>query len=184
MKKNKFQLKKEETYKQLIEKGYFVLVKKGFAKTNISDIAEAAGYTRGAFYFHFDSKEDFFIQLFETQINSSGDWADLPYQFNLETTPLEELLKHSMLSLWKDVYEEPMSGWLLVCVDFFQSTMEDPSIKRKLKELHKNWENDVVKYIKALQEQGYVPSSVDPEKTAFQFISITYGFMIQFLHVR
>lgn len=181
MKKNKFQMKKEETYKHLIEKGYFVLLKKGFSKTNIADIAEAAGYTRGAFYFHFESKEDYFIHVMKYHDEKRGDeWSNLPYQYNPEVTPLKEVLKQSVSSLWENVYEDTKSGWLLVGIDFYQSAKDDPSIKPQLKEIHKNWEDDVAQYVRALQDQGYVPSSINPEEAALQFIMATYGYMVTF----
>lgn len=101
-----------------------MLREKGFTKTNISDVAEAAGYTRGAFYFHFDSKEDFFLHVLKNHDAKRGDWATLPYQFHPETTSLEEVLTVSFSSLWKRIYEEPMNGWLLVAIDFEEAALQ------------------------------------------------------------
>lgn len=38
-------------------------MKKGFAATTVEDVAEAAGYTRGAFYSNFRSKQGLFLEL-------------------------------------------------------------------------------------------------------------------------
>ncbi|MEV7775478.1 TetR/AcrR family transcriptional regulator [Kitasatospora sp. NPDC086791] len=39
----------------------------GFARTSIEDVCGAAGYTRGAFYSNFGSKEDLLLALFDDQ---------------------------------------------------------------------------------------------------------------------
>lgn len=181
VKKTKFQQKREETYKRLIDKGYEVLVKKGFTKTNIEDISNAAGYTRGAFYFHFESKEDFFIHVLKHHDALRGNWSDLPYHFDPNNTSLEEVLKISISSLFDKVYGEAMGGWLLVYIEFYQNTKDDPSIKTQLKELHKLWEVDITKFIEGLQEQGYISSSsIHSKEAALKFIMATYGFMVNY----
>ncbi len=40
-----------------------MFVKKGLAATSVEDIAEAAGYTRGAFYSNFGGKPELLIEL-------------------------------------------------------------------------------------------------------------------------
>ena len=39
--------------------------KKGIARTSLNEIAQAAGVTRGALYWHFKNKEDLFDALFQ-----------------------------------------------------------------------------------------------------------------------
>jgi len=40
-----------------------VIAKKGLEAASVENIAAAAGYTRGAFYSNFSSKDDLFIEL-------------------------------------------------------------------------------------------------------------------------
>ena len=42
-----------------------IFAQEGFEAARLEDIAAGAGYTRGAFYANFDSKEDIFFALFE-----------------------------------------------------------------------------------------------------------------------
>ena len=42
-----------------------IFAQDGFEAARLEDIAAGAGYTRGAFYANFDSKEDIFFALFE-----------------------------------------------------------------------------------------------------------------------
>jgi AcrR family transcriptional regulator len=51
------------TRERLLESGAVTIAKKGLAGSSVEDIASHAGYTRGAFYSNFDSKNDLFIEL-------------------------------------------------------------------------------------------------------------------------
>ncbi len=53
----------EHTRNLLIDAAEDVFARKGFAAATLEDIASTAGYTRGAFYVHFASKEDLFLAL-------------------------------------------------------------------------------------------------------------------------
>ena len=48
----------EETRKALIESALKLFGSKGYADTSVQEITEAAQVTKGAFYHHFESKED------------------------------------------------------------------------------------------------------------------------------
>jgi AcrR family transcriptional regulator len=54
-----------QTRQKLLESATRVFAKKGFAAATIEEIAERAGYTRGAFYAHFADKGDVFMTILE-----------------------------------------------------------------------------------------------------------------------
>lgn len=47
-----------------------IFARDGFEAASIDDIAAAAGHTRGAFYAHFQTKEELFLALVEEQIRN------------------------------------------------------------------------------------------------------------------
>ncbi|MGT2477273.1 TetR/AcrR family transcriptional regulator [Paraburkholderia terrae] len=55
--------RKEQTRQHLLEAAREMFVQKGLAATSVEDIAEAAGYTRGAFYSNFGDKRELLIEL-------------------------------------------------------------------------------------------------------------------------
>lgn len=63
MKKNKFQIKREATFESFIDAGLNLLIDRAYIMVSIEDISRAAGYSKGAFYVHFVSKEDFLQRL-------------------------------------------------------------------------------------------------------------------------
>ncbi|NPT57263.1 TetR/AcrR family transcriptional regulator [Paraburkholderia elongata] len=63
--------RKERTREHLFEAARTMFVKKGLAATSVEDIAEAAGYTRGAFYSNFDGKPELLLELLRRDHDSA-----------------------------------------------------------------------------------------------------------------
>src|SRR6202790_5804415 len=55
----------EATRRKLLAAADRIFARDGFEAARLEDIASGAGYTRGAFYANFESKEDIFFALFE-----------------------------------------------------------------------------------------------------------------------
>ena len=53
----------EHTRSLLLDAAEDVFAEKGFAPATLDDIAQAAGYTKGAIYKHFATKEDLFLAV-------------------------------------------------------------------------------------------------------------------------
>ena len=54
---------RDRTTQRLLAAARKLFAKRGLSDTSLEDIAEEAGYTRGAFYSNFSSKGDLFIEL-------------------------------------------------------------------------------------------------------------------------
>src|SRR5579859_7400566 len=54
---------RDQTTQRLLDAAQKLIARKGLSAASVEDIAEAAGYTRGAFYSNFNSKGDLFIEL-------------------------------------------------------------------------------------------------------------------------
>ncbi|MBV8196122.1 MAG: TetR family transcriptional regulator [Candidatus Dormibacteraeota bacterium] len=55
------------TRRHLLEVAARAFAEHGFAGTSMSELVERSGLTRGAFYFHFDSKEELALATFQTK---------------------------------------------------------------------------------------------------------------------
>ncbi len=55
----------EITRQEIVKAGLRAFANKGYAAARLEDVAEEAGVTRGAIYWHFENKEDLYIQLME-----------------------------------------------------------------------------------------------------------------------
>ena len=80
--------KSNENKKRIIEVAIKLINEKGFDNVSVSEITKAAGVSKGAFYIHFESKED----LIEKQINYYYD--DLKLDDSYST---HERLEHFLI---------------------------------------------------------------------------------------
>lgn len=62
----------EKTRQSILDSALEVFLQKGFVRTTLEEIADEAGVTRGAVYWHFKDKTDLFIDL-STSIENSAD---------------------------------------------------------------------------------------------------------------
>ena len=60
--------RREQTRRELLDAAARVFIERGFEGASIEAIAAEAGYTRGAFYSNFESKEQLFAELLQTRV--------------------------------------------------------------------------------------------------------------------
>jgi AcrR family transcriptional regulator len=77
--------RKEQTRERLYGAARTMFLEKGFAATSVEDIVEAAGYTRGAFYSNFRSKQELLTELLRRDAEEAQ--ADLRAIFREAGTP-------------------------------------------------------------------------------------------------
>lgn len=76
----------EKTRQKILDAALDVFYSKGYVRTTLNDIAEKAGYTRGAVYWHFKDKIELFISLSDEVEKSVGTGLN-----ELINTPAESI---------------------------------------------------------------------------------------------
>ncbi len=71
IKKTQKSLQKEESKRRILNVASRLFRKQGFKATGVDQLMNEAGLTAGAFYAHFDSKEDLFAQCLELALEQS-----------------------------------------------------------------------------------------------------------------
>src|SRR5262245_28250994 len=65
---------KRATREALIRAGMAELARQGLQQASLDAICGRAGYTRGAFYVHFEDREDFVAAVMERVLSGFLDW--------------------------------------------------------------------------------------------------------------
>lgn len=68
---NRREEQRERTRRELLDAAAQVFAARGFHAASVDEIAEAAGYTKGAVYSNFSSKEELFLALLDRQIDQA-----------------------------------------------------------------------------------------------------------------
>jgi AcrR family transcriptional regulator len=124
--------RRERTRRALLDAAAKLFCDKGMEGTSIDELAAAAGYTKGAFYTHFDSKEDIYLAL-------------LDERFDAQLARLEEMLAG------EDATEEARQAaaqaisiaqaddeWKRLYFEFVSYAMRNERFREKLAERHRD----------------------------------------------
>jgi len=86
------------TRRKLLDAAKRIFAQEGFEAARLEDIAASAGYTRGAFYANFDSKEDIFFALLEEWVGERIESVTAALRRHSDPVEnLAELRKHYAL---------------------------------------------------------------------------------------
>jgi AcrR family transcriptional regulator len=93
----------DQTKQDLLNAALAVFSHKGYAATRLSDIAQAAGVTRGAIYHHFGGKEELFISLLDDASEISSQAIE---QAIAQGGGLLEVLSHIMINTFNLIEDD------------------------------------------------------------------------------
>ncbi|MEK3712095.1 helix-turn-helix domain-containing protein [Bacillus sp. FSL K6-1005] len=180
MKKNKFQIKREQTFERFIEAGLNLLIDRAYDPVSVEEISRAAGYSKGAFYVHFDNMEDFLQHIFKN--HQMKKQIIIGYLDEIERTSakpltLHDAAKHAAELLYSYYKNKP--SW-----DITSFAMNMPTFKvvQKCKAyvgLYELWVEENTSYINWLKERKLVDDSIDPEYTAKIICAVLDGIIKQ-----
>ncbi|WHO75428.1 TetR/AcrR family transcriptional regulator [Rhizobium sp. BT03] len=123
------------TRNKLLESAYQIMARFGYGGASIERIAEDAGFSKGAFYSNFVSKEDIFIQLLED--NAGRDVAELTELLDKYDNP-EELI--DVLANWASERGGDRR-WGLLAIELLRRAQDDEMLgDRQIKLFRDQWE--------------------------------------------
>ncbi|MFC5720647.1 TetR/AcrR family transcriptional regulator [Streptomyces gamaensis] len=115
------------TRARLLDAAERIFVERGYAEPTIEDICAAAGYTRGAFYSNFASKQDLLLALFDQH---SAHRLDQLAELLADPSPgLGERIARTFLEV--DPSEQ---GWVLLFLEFRLRAARSPQLAARLHE--------------------------------------------------
>lgn len=118
-----------ETRRRVLAAATEVFARRGFTAAALEEIAEAAGYTKGAVYYNFTDKEGLFLALLEDRVEANlqavvaildrhGQGSD---QDSALDATIEQLRAH-----------DPQ--WCLLMTEFWLYAMRNPTVQARLAE--------------------------------------------------
>jgi len=116
----------EITRTRLLQSAEKVFARDGFEAAKLEEIAADAGYTRGAFYANFESKEDLFFALVEKEITARI--ASLAKEMDKQRDPEAKLLAMRDFFLSKTLDRR----WCLLALEFKLFAVRHPEVKERL----------------------------------------------------
>ena len=166
-------LKRMATMQRMQTTGLNLFYKNGYYNTSVDDILKELSLSKGAFYYHFDSKEDFFIQIIE-QLVVRKVYSMLIEPIEGHENTLELITNCFEDALETAVHNELDYGFLLNnFINEFNG--RNPEIMKHLNEILRIWEVTLVSAIQRGKFNGHIDRHVDAEGVAVYLMSSFIG---------
>lgn len=138
--------RREQTRQELISAAEACFVSRGFHASSVDEVAERAGYTKGAVYSNFASKEDLFFAVYErrveqalTEVVPGLRQAGADHAFDwLATATMER--------------RDRDEGWLAVFFEFWAHVLRHPELRERFAAVHARFLEPVADAVRQLAE--------------------------------
>ncbi len=153
--------------------GLELFYKKGYYNTSVDEILKELSLSKGAFYYHFKSKEDYFISILQ-QLVVRKVYSMLIEPIEGHNNPLELISSCLDESLQTAEHNENDYGFVLS--NFItEFNGKNPEIMKYLNDTLKIWEVNLVSALQRGKFNGYVDRHIDCEGAASYIISSYIG---------
>ncbi len=173
--------RRAETRHRLLDAAQAVFIRRGFDGASVEEITAEAGYTRGAFYSNFESKEQLFFELL-------GERAYEEYTRMLDRTP-ENLGAREQLRWGAEALVERYSrseredgDWLSrLWLECLSLAARDEQFRKLAEGFWKGNRATLAERIRAEHEDRGLAPAVEPQHLASALIALDIGLFLQHL---
>ncbi|RKP51967.1 TetR/AcrR family transcriptional regulator [Pararobbsia silviterrae] len=160
---------RDQTRQRLLDAAEKLIAKKGLAATSVEDIADAAGYTRGAFYSNFGGKNDLFIELLRRDHQQATDQLNALLSDEIPVEQLQSRTREIYSQLYRD--NECFMNW----TEARMAAARDPKFRAKLSALMQEKRMQIAQFIEYFYQRVGVTPPTTPEAMAMGFMSLVEG---------
>ena len=170
----------QETRNAILDSAEQLFSERGVSRTSLEDIAQSAGVTRGAIYWHFRDKSDVFAAM-----------------VNRVTLPMEAMVAESS----DDTVVDPLASLKECAVSVLKRTATDPQcrrvfdvvthkceylgemagVKRRISSIQKGCVDRTEQTIRNAVKRGQLPQGVNPRLAAIGLDALLFGLISNWL---
>jgi AcrR family transcriptional regulator len=163
--------RRSNTRARLLEGALEVFAERGFHGASVEDICERAGFTRGAFYSNFASKDELVLALFQATTDRLLEQIEalLPELANQPGTLLDAVL--GLL----DETAPDQRQWHLISTEFTLHALRDPEAARALNQQRAMFRDRLTKLVEQITATGGLTLTVPAEQFVRLVIAVHEG---------
>lgn len=170
---SRHQERSDATRARLIRAAEKIFARDGFEAAKLEEIAAEAGYTRGAFYANFDSKEDLFFALLEGEISSRINTVEQMTR-NIRDPEAKLLaLREFFLTICQD------RRWSLIALEFKLFAVRHPEVKARLAAMNRRLVKPRIGVLRDIMEGTGRKLPVTPTAFAMSLSAVTNALSLE-----
>ncbi|MGY6120128.1 TetR/AcrR family transcriptional regulator (plasmid) [Paraburkholderia strydomiana] len=165
---------KDQTRQRLLDAAQAIFMKKGFVAASVEDIAGAAGYTRGAFYSNFRSKNELFLEL----LRRDHETMQAGLRAIFENAATREVMEERVMRYYSNLHRE--NKCFLLWVEAKLLAARDGRFRLRFNAfLHEKLEQ-LSAYVREFSARVGTPLLLPPEMLAMGLMGLCDG--VQFFY--
>lgn len=161
-----------DTQQQLLERGMAMLLRQGYHNLGIAALLEATQIPKGSFYHHFESKEDFGLQVIDLYLKEVH--AGLDQFLGDESLPPLQRVRRFFEATAEKYRAEGYLGCLLGGLGQELSGVSE-AFRRKVEQCFSEIARRIAGCLEEAIERGDLPKETDPKKTAELLVNCWEG---------
>ena len=163
------QLRAQRTRRELLGGARLVFGRQGYQGATVEDIAQAAGCSKGAYYFHFASKEETLLALLDAWISDRTQrLAQAAAVANARVPALAKALS------WQEGGWEPE-----LLVEFWAQAQRNGRVGERLGVAYTGWHSTIAEMLTRTGEGDVAPPGAPLRTSAGVMLAIADGFALQ-----
>jgi AcrR family transcriptional regulator len=167
--------RREQTRQELVTAAEACFVSRGFHASSVDEVAERAGYTKGAVYSNFASKEDLFFAVYERRVEQVlTEVAPGLRQLGAERA-FDQLATGAMHR------RDPDDGWRAVFFEFWAHVVRHPELRERFAAIHARFLEPLAEAVQQLAEDRglTLPSDVTASQVAAAWNAMQVGLNLE-----
>lgn len=166
--------KQAETKAALLDAAAEAFTRVGYDAATVERIAEAAGFSRGAFYSNFESKEELFLTLIESRIG--GSLQEIAAAFANGDTAADRIRSGGQ---FLDSLVAKDRQWCLLYMEFWARAVRDPKLRRLFADQYETWRSGIAFIIDSQATELAIELDAPPDELASALIALFEGHVLQ-----
>lgn len=162
---------RSDVRRQVLDAALAVFAQKGFGGASMDDIATAAGFTKGALYSNFSSKDGLFLALMDQQVTRRISLIDeLVIGDALDLAQIGDALTEAALN---------DRDWQLLFFEYWARAVRDPDIKERFVDDRRKLRQNITHVAERLLDQTGRTSNVPVEQLTVVLLALSNGLAVE-----
>jgi len=171
---NEKKIKGEETKKKIIEGAEILFTENGYDSTTVQNICNKAEISKGAFFYHFPTKEFLFLEILDKYL------SELDKRMNEIEKKSKNTLRamEEMVIILEEIFITS-EGKFTIFLEFLRKASKETEIMKKISYQFQKYKKYVYKMIEKGKREENIKKEIDSEFISQLIISLAIGMILK-----
>ena len=171
---NEKKIKGEETKRKIIEVSETLFTENGYDSTSVQDICNKAEVSKGAFFYHFPTKEFLFLEILDKYLSELDK-----RMYEIEKRSKNTLkAMEEMVVILEEIFITS-EGKFTIFLEFLRKASKETEIMKKISYQFQKYKKYVSEMIENGKKEGSIKKEINSEFISQLIISLAIGMILK-----